>query len=732
MTSRLCLGARQQHCTHAHIQRAALGLTTSLTHRLTGLSLTTTTVARSTAVVSPSSTVRGYARVARSRPITPKAPTSGSTSTETTIKAPMSTRDVQDALKALSSSKSDFSPKSKLLGNFKLAKPQPEPNYDPNMVIFLDKQGNVSMIPHDDRVKGQTRDDYNAAATAVEDLDLEGATEGSPHQRGSKEMEYGRKRIGQVELPKDIQDSIRSLLDEYDKPLIRTDALRLFGSLRSTGALEDDTFAELPTKRLRSGVGEMTGKGDKPVTAHILEYGHRESVAYIAAMAPTTFSAIKNVLQEVNKRLPDLNPKTFLDFGTGPGTAIWAANEVWEEPLKYTGVDTSLAMLETAEEILDNLSTNGSPIPNVTFKPFMSHGAKAVKYDVVMSAFALSELTTPALRKSTLEHLWNSTNDMLILVDRGTPSGFRILAEAREQILGLDLDRIVTKPKYDAYGQLIPEEPIIKPEPAHVVAPCPHDKVCPMYESLSRDSQWCHFSQKVQRPDFLRKTKHSKDNYEDAKYTYVVLRKGPRPSFTRASTTPVVTSEATTAAAGSSLPEDITTTDPSVKKKRTKKPPPPPPVTYDNPEDMQAASYDWSRIVVPPLKKDGHVVIDTCAANGYLERIIIPKSQGKIPYRDARKAMWGDLFPHQPKNKAVRKESVKNMLDGDGGAEEEGEGKPAKRRTLNISAEKLMKRDKQKEKKQNRQKVSADEIDGSSKRGKARRRGDDGDFVVDL
>lgn len=69
------------------------------------------------------------------------------------------------------------------------------------------------MIPHDDRVKGQTRDDYDAAATAGEYLDLEGAAEGSPHQRGSKEMEYGRKRIGQVELPKDIQDSIRFVLD---------------------------------------------------------------------------------------------------------------------------------------------------------------------------------------------------------------------------------------------------------------------------------------------------------------------------------------------------------------------------------------------------------------------------------------------------------------------------------------------------------------------------------------
>ena len=163
--------------------------------------------------MSPSSAVRGYARIARSRPITPKAPTGGSTSTETNIKTPMPTGDVQEALKALSSSKSDFSLKPKLPGDFKLAKPQPEPKYDPNMVIFLDKHGNVSMIPHDDRVKGQTRDDYNAAATAEEDFDLEGAAEGSPHQRGSKEMEYGRKRIGQVELPKDIQDSIRSVLD---------------------------------------------------------------------------------------------------------------------------------------------------------------------------------------------------------------------------------------------------------------------------------------------------------------------------------------------------------------------------------------------------------------------------------------------------------------------------------------------------------------------------------------
>ncbi|KAF9351354.1 37S ribosomal protein S22 [Mortierella sp. AD094] len=610
----------------------------------------------------------------------------------------------------------------KLPNNFKMTKVQTIEEYDPNMVIFLDKHGNVTMIPHDDRAKGQTREEYDAAPIPE---DIDGIESASQHQRGSKEMEYARKRIGQVEMPNDIQDAIRTVLSEYDKSLIRTDALRLYGSLRSTGALEDDNSLELPTKRLKSGSGDMTTKGDKPIPAHILEYGHRESTAYIAAMAPTSYSAIKNVLEEVNSRVPDLQIKTFMDFGTGPGTGIWAANEVWKTPLQYTGIDASLAMLETAEEILDVLSSKGTPIQNVTFKPFLSHGSQAAKHDIVMSAFTLSEITTPALRKSTLEHLWGTTNDMLILIDRGTPSGFKILAEAREQILGLDADRIKTKPKYDDFGNILPEEEPPKREAAHVLAPCPHDKVCPMYASLARDSQWCHFSQKVQRPDFLRKTKHSKDNYEDSKYTYVVLRKGARPVFTP----PPPTSTIVESSQPQSIePANVSTESEegsSTKRKKYKKLPPPPPVTYDNPEDMFAASHAWSRIVVPPLKKDGHVVMDTCAANGYLERIIIPKSQGKIPYRDARKAMWGDLFPHAPKNSPVKKETVKNMFD-----EENDVDKSPKRRPLGISAEKLVKRLKQKEKKQSRQKVSLDEIDGTKSR--KNKQGRDEDITFEL
>jgi len=99
-------------------------------------------------------------------------------------------------------------PNIKLPSNFKLAKLQTIEEYDPNMVIFLDNNGSVSMIPHDGRVNGQTREEYNAALGGG-DLD----ENRSHHQRGSKEAEYGRKRIGQVEMPKDIQDAIRAVTD---------------------------------------------------------------------------------------------------------------------------------------------------------------------------------------------------------------------------------------------------------------------------------------------------------------------------------------------------------------------------------------------------------------------------------------------------------------------------------------------------------------------------------------
>lgn len=52
---------------------------------------------------------------------------------------------------------------------------------------------------------------------------------------------------------------------------------------------------------------------------------------------------------------------------------------------------------------------------------------------------------------------------------------------------------------------------------------------------------------------------------------------------------------------------------------------------------------------------------------GQIMRMTIPKSQGKQPFYDARKSEWGDLFPHEPKNKPqVRKVLRPGQTTGEG------------------------------------------------------------------
>lgn len=50
------------------------------------------------------------------------------------------------------------------------------------------------------------------------------------------------------------------------------------------------------------------------------------------------------------------------------------------------------------------------------------------------------------------------------------------------------------------------------------------------------------------------------------------------------------------------------------------------------------------------------VLLSTAAqshfSSGKIMRVTIPKSQGKQPYYDARKSSWGDIFPHEPKNRS--------------------------------------------------------------------------------
>src|SRR5262249_41719810 len=114
-------------------------------------------------------------------------------------------------------------------------------------------------------------------------------------------------------------------------------------------------------------------------------------------------------------------------------------------------------------------------------------------HDCMIISYALGEL--PQTAQATLIQLcWQAVKKTLILVEPGTPYGFKAILAARELLIGLG---------------------------AHIAAPCPHAKACP----LAAIGDWCHFSVRLERTVEHRKLKEGQLGYEDEKYSYLVVSK---------------------------------------------------------------------------------------------------------------------------------------------------------------------------------------------------------------
>jgi len=75
----------------------------------------------------------------------------------------------------------------------------------------------------------------------------------------------------------------------------------------------------------------------------------------------------------------------------------------------------------------------------------------------------------------------------------------------------------------------------------------------------------------------------------------------------------------------------------------------------------------WARMVRPPMKRSGHVIVDVCTPQGTFERRVVAKGGHKHiewAYRTARKARWGGLWPNwfaRPKH-ALSLTPMQNLL----------------------------------------------------------------------
>ncbi|KAI8820468.1 mitochondrial small ribosomal subunit Rsm22-domain-containing protein [Fimicolochytrium jonesii] len=463
-----------------------------------------------------------------------------------------------------------------------------------------------------------------------ENLILEGEVEEGQTQkiRQSPQVRLGKNKIGMVTVPDELQEAIATQLKGLKRLQLLKDVDRINNSLLSQGALAKKV------RHNRDGTVEPFVKG------HNIQYGVAESQAYVAARAGVTYGAITNVLAQIAKRLPDFKPKSALDFGTGPGTALWVANRVWEDQIETNvGVDISEPMLKMADTIA---KSPGSKIKNFSTRRFLAATATASlsdpaastsllpgaqqKYDLVISAYALEEIATDPLRKQTIQSLWDRTGDVLVLIDRGTPEGFNRIVEARSMIL-------------DQENGTNTMETYLKPsdspsDGAHIVAPCPHARTCPMIEQPS----WCHFSQRVHR-NFIMQNVMSGGitsrsvNHQFTKFSYIVLRRGPRPPK------PIDPAEGLNNKQLKKLLLEQWTMDP---------------------QEFVQEAYRWPRLIAPPIKARKHFMLDSCTPAGRLERYTVSKAKAFTDkeYTAARKSNWGDLWPYKPSGAVVVKKPM--------------------------------------------------------------------------
>lgn len=211
--------------------------------------------------------------------------------------------------------------------------------------------------------------------------------------------------------------------------------------------------------------------------------------AYLTTRLPATFAAISAALEAIAEARPDFAPRILLDAGAGPGTATWAAAQLWDSLEDATLVEASPAIRTVGERL-------GLPLPRVTWRAGKLDAdlADLSPSDLVLLAYVLDELPEAA-RDPLIKQLWTLTTDTLLIVEPGTPAGWKRILQARDLLIQAG---------------------------AHILAPCPHARPCPLAAP-----DWCHFSARVARSRLHREAKGGTVPWEDEKFIYVAASRQP-------------------------------------------------------------------------------------------------------------------------------------------------------------------------------------------------------------
>ena len=217
--------------------------------------------------------------------------------------------------------------------------------------------------------------------------------------------------------------------------------------------------------------------------------------AYLVARLPATYAAVAFCLAELARRRPQFFPQSLLDAGSGPGTAAWAATGIYADISAVTLLDNNLPFLKLASSLAAR-SEHATLQQARALNADLSSLPSETSADLVIAAYALAEM--PLAKASETAHaLWKACENILLLIEPGTPQGFARIHQVRATLI--------------ASG-------------AHLIAPCTHRNSCPI---LPPD--WCHFSVRLPRRREHMHAKKATVPFEDEKFSYVIASRHPGP-----------------------------------------------------------------------------------------------------------------------------------------------------------------------------------------------------------
>ena len=425
------------------------------------------------------------------------------------------------------------------------------------------------------------------------------------------------------------------------------------------------------------------GNGQKPIPLDPsqADMGNIEADAYMAAVQPGTYASVMSVMVEVRRRLGsswlehilrNKNGGAILDAGSGgAGVLVWheILQAEWQRmheesgntsqgvaPLgKATVLAASDALRHRASRLLDNTTFIPRLPETVTEDDATNKQQPRKYYDVIVAPHTLWPLRQEYLRKEQVEKYWSLLNPkggVLILIEKGLPRGFEVVAGARSYLLNKRIaspDSKIIETSVDSQVSKPEDETRFREkESGMIIAPCTNHSTCPMYQnpgvSVGRED-FCVFNQRYIRPPYLQHILDAKDkNHEDVQFSYLAVQRGRdqrQPQHDIIGKGFAQTEETTVAAFEGH--EWNYPSDPDLKDAA------PTPTT---PNDVNPLTFP--RLVLPALKRCGHIILDVCTPAGTLERWTVPRSFSKQAFRDARKARWGDLWALGAKTRIPR------------------------------------------------------------------------------